>query len=144
MMFPIGAQTVGIVTYTPVLDGEGNPVRSEVMEPLITDSVIWKGPLADPSTPGCSFEIQVMPRPGEVEQLTGGTTNTNAIAWVLLPVDSDTADLTTYASKITSKNALRYPYPDGDDYQMRSDGHVEIGQNGVPSHVFCMAECQKG
>lgn len=128
-MFPLGHQTVGIVSRAKVLDEHGKPVLSEAMEPEIRENVIPKA--------GCSFEIQVMPRPGEVEQLTGGTTVIMEIAWVQLPIDRDTAD--GESCLITSDMALRYPYPGGKTYEMRSDGHVEPG-----SHVFCMAERQAG
>jgi hypothetical protein len=131
MMFPIGAQTVGIVSRVKVLDGQGQPVLTELREPVIEDSVVRKD--------GCLFEVQ-LPAATFVKQAeneTPTTTTTKQTAWVILPPDDDT-------TAITNEMAIRYPFPDGNDYELRGDAVVEMDIRGKVDHVFCFVEYQEG
>jgi hypothetical protein len=131
VIFPIGNQTVGIVTQVPVLDSEGNPVVSELFEKQMTDAVI-------PKT-GCLFEIQSPATTfvKQAENVTDTTRSTKKVAWAFMPPDGDTMAITTLQK-------LRYPYPDGQDWDMRGDATVEYNLQGTADHVFCLCEYQEG
>lgn len=130
-MFRIGNDTVGIVSRNKVLDGQGQPVLTELREPVIEESVIQKD--------GCVFEVQ-LPAATFVKQAedeTPTTTTTKQTAWVILPPDEDTM-------AITNEKAIRYPFPGGHDYELRGDAVVETNIRGKVDHVFCFVEYQKG
>lgn len=121
-MFPIGNQSVGIVTKVPVLDIHGDPVVSEFMEPDTDESVVW--------VEGCLFESQFRK---VVEQQADAVT-TSEPAWAIMPV-------TDVTSAITSSQVLRH---DGRDYVMRGDAVTERNIHGWPVYVFCDCERQTG
>lgn len=137
MAFDLGHQTVGIVTATPVLDGFGNPVVTELMEKQTTESVVW--------VDGCLFEVWVQ-RLREEQQTT---TTTSEPAHVYMPVTGDgrvvARDVTgnlvfVTVDTITSSKVLRY----GKDYVMRGDAVLEVDIEGTPDHVFCYCQHQGG
>jgi hypothetical protein len=122
-LFPIGSDRVGIVTVTAVLDGDGNPVVDELMEPETTTAVTWKD--------GCSFQLL------SSTEDQSNTTTTSATVRVVMPVDDDTRGL-------TSASILRYPHPDGDDYVMRGNPFLERDQRGREQYVYGDCERQTG
>lgn len=139
-MFRIGKQRVGIVTAVPVLDGAGNAVVDEAMEPETTDSVVW--------VDGCLFEIQTTPTGvGQFEQ-QDVTTTTSETAFCFMPsvdgtvatVDDDDVQGVVAFTAITSALRLR-EFATGRDYEMRGDAVFEVGK--LP-HVFARCERQTG
>jgi len=152
MLFALGNQIIGIVSEVDVLDGNGNPIRSELMEPETAEHTVWKQ--------NCLLEVQLSAMPGRVEDVTATTTTTKQVAWAFFPADSD-------SSGITQSNVLRLvetlpsgvtiaDLPDGvtittmptgvvvKDYDVRGNGVTEVDKFGVPDYVFCMCEAQGG
>src|SRR5574338_348408 len=139
-MWQLGGQRVGIVSQTPVLDGDGNPQLSALREPLTEDAVVW--------VDNSSFEQLYITTPRTFEHQTGPTETTSSPAWVFFPVrpdgtvigvdDSGTKRVIT---GIAAKQVILY---DGVDYQVRADGFVEYDLQGRPSYMFCMCEYQAG
>lgn len=137
MLFPIGAQRVGVVTAT--LD---NVETTELFETERTgETVAW--------VDNCLFEIQNFTTPATVEQQTVETTTTTEVAWWLAPivdgqvpaVDEDDNPLMLTVASISSAKALRH---DGLDYEMRADSVRERDIRGRDSHLFAMCERQTG
>lgn len=125
MMFPIGNQTVGIVTQAPVLDDSGVPVVNEFFETQTSPEVIWKT--------GCVFEIQLPSMfASEFERVTPSGATTKQIGMAFFPPDDDT-------TAIKSGDTLRY---NNVDFQMRGDAVVEVDLQGAVDHVFCLCEAQ--
>jgi hypothetical protein len=133
MIFPIGQQTVGIATQVPVLDGDGNPVLTELMEEQMQSE-----PSVIPKT-GCVFEVQSPATTfvKQAENVTDTTRTTKKVAWVFLPPDDDTTALVT-------GQQIQYPCPGGQLWDMRGDATVEVNLAGTPDHVFCLVEFQEG
>jgi hypothetical protein len=119
-----GNQTVTILTTGPKLDGNGNPVKSELNITQTTNVRIVKT--------GCVFEVELSAMPGRAEDVTPTATTMKQTAWVIFPYDTDTA-----AIKVGDQ--LEYQYR---VFNMRGDAIVEVDMLGTPSHVFAMCEYQ--
>lgn len=136
-MFKIGTQRVGIVSDIPVLDGGGQPVVSEFMEPEMTETVAW--------VDGCAIEIPVR----KIGEQQGLTVTSSEFAWVFMPSTEGRVPLvdvngnpagSVIFTDITGDKRLR-EYATGRDYVMRGDAVHNVGK--VP-HVFCECERQQG
>lgn len=136
MTFPIGGQTIGIVKASAVLDDNGNPVVSELFEPEMTQSVVWKS--------DCLFEVQLPAATfvKQAEDVTATVTTSKRVAWCLMPADADT---TALQPDVCSLRSDEPPDIDGNplDYIVR-EVVVESDINGVANHVFVFCEWQGG
>jgi hypothetical protein len=119
-----GNQTIGIVTVSPVLDLEGNPVESEKGIKQTTTATVWKT--------GCVFEVGLSAMPGRAEDVTDLGTTMKQIGWAIFPADPDSTAITV-GMQLNYNNRL---------FDMRGDGITEVDIDGVPSHVFCLCEYQ--
>ncbi len=135
--FP-GVDTLYLITGAPVLDGNGQPVRDELLKVKTAESVV--------RVEGCVFELQVTVTPERFEQVTE-TTNTSDIRWAFLPVvDGQVPGFDDGGDPVLvdppgSQGRVRYG---GQEWQIRGDAAVEVGLDGIENHVFVMCERQTG
>lgn len=128
--FRIGAERVGIVTDVQQLDG-GQPVVTEVGEPVTTESVVWWD--------GCTVEMQ------NVDEAQGLAVTTSEMAVVIGPVvgsqipavDDDDDPAPMAVSALTSDRRLRH---DGRTYVMRGDAVLQKDIRGRTDHAECVCE----
>jgi hypothetical protein len=140
-MDDLGNQRVGIVRTVPKLDGNGQPVMTDMQEVDTAELVVW--------VDGASFELQNQTSPATSERQSVTETTTSNVAWAFLPVvdgqvpalDDDDEPVLVPVDDITSKAALRYRSA---DYQLRGDAQLMEDYDGVENHVFCLAERQAG
>jgi hypothetical protein len=140
-IFPIGNERVGILTEVPQLDGGGNPVVSEFMEPSTTPATVWWD--------GCAFEVQMVPSPRRHEEQTDEVITTAQVALVFGPVEGvqipavdgsgDPAPINVTA--LTSDRII--VSPDGQNYVMRGDAVLHRDIRGRPDHAELLCELQK-
>lgn len=129
--FAIGGQRVGIVTDVQVLDGQGQPVVSEFMEPQTTPATVWWD--------GCVLEVQTM------DEQQGLTVSTTEVAVVVGPVvgdqipavDDDGAPAPMAVADLKSDRRLTCG---GRMYVMRSDAVLQTDIRGRADHVECRCE----
>lgn len=129
--FRIGGQRIGIVTDVQQLDGDDQPIVTEVGEPVTQESVVWWD--------GCVLEMQT------VDENQGLVVTSSEVAVVIGPVagsqipavddDGDPAPLAV--SELTADRKLRH---DGRTYLMRSDAVLQYDIRGRADHAECACE----
>ncbi|OBK44708.1 hypothetical protein A5656_05605 [Mycobacterium gordonae] len=135
--FP-GVDTLYLITDAPVLDGNGQPVRDELLKVETAESVV--------RVEGCVFELQITVTPEAYEQV-GVTTNTSDVRWAFLPVVDGQVpgfDVNGDAVRVNppaSDMRVRYQ---GRDWQIRGDAAIEVDLDGIEDHIFVMCERQTG